>query len=100
MGLNKEYTRYVPSNTFGAICGNHSNIKLIEHHEKVVVATGVCEYVFIWDIKRSEIVSFDLLYEEQTNNTAKNKKIDSSIDSYKLSIFLFLKILIFNQLKF
>jgi hypothetical protein len=62
MGLTKEYVRYVPTNTFGVISANQSNIKLIDYKGNQVVACGACEYVFIWDLKKSEIVSFYFNY--------------------------------------
>ncbi len=61
MGLTREYLRYVASNTFGVITSNQSSLRFIELNKKTYIATGACEYVFIWDIKKSEIVSLNYL---------------------------------------
>ena len=58
MGLTKQYLRYAPTNIFGIVDGTRCNIKLIKYKgvSGKYAAVGACEYVFIWDIKRGEIV--------------------------------------------
>lgn len=64
MGLTKQYLRYAPTNTFGIIAGTRSNIKFIKYRgvSGKYVAVGACEFVFIWDIKKEEIVRLILYF--------------------------------------
>lgn len=58
MGLTKQYLRYAPTNVFGIIAGSRCNIKLIKYKGVLgkYAAVGACEFVFIWDLKKAEIV--------------------------------------------
>lgn len=58
MGLTKEYVRYAPTNIFGVIGSTRCNIKLAQFRgtSGKYVATGACEYVFVWELKTSECV--------------------------------------------
>jgi U3 small nucleolar RNA-associated protein 12 len=58
MGLTKQYLRYSPTNIFGIVASTRSNIKLIKFKgfSGKYAAVGACEYVFIWDLKKSECV--------------------------------------------
>ena len=58
MGLTKQYLRYSATNVLGIVGTTRSNIKLVKYRgvSGKYVAVGACEYVFIWDLKKSEIV--------------------------------------------
>lgn len=58
MGLTKQYLRYSPTNVFGIVGSTRSNIKLLKYKgvSGKFAAVGACEYVFIWDLKKGEIV--------------------------------------------
>jgi U3 small nucleolar RNA-associated protein 12 len=58
MGLTKQYLRYAAANIFGIIAGIKSNVKFIQYKGTTgkYAAVGACEYVFIWDVKKNEIV--------------------------------------------
>jgi U3 small nucleolar RNA-associated protein 12 len=58
MGLTKQYKRYAPTNVFGIIAGTRCNIKIIKYKgvDGKYAAVGACEQVFIWDLKKGEIV--------------------------------------------
>ena len=64
MGLTKQYLRYSAANIFGIIAGIKSNLKFIKYKSisGKYAAVGACEYVFIWDIKKDEIVNFFFYY--------------------------------------
>lgn len=59
MGLTKQYLRYAPANIFGIIAGNKSSLKFINYRGTLgkYAAVGACEYVFIWDVRKNELVS-------------------------------------------
>jgi hypothetical protein len=60
MGLTRQYLRYAPTNVFGIIAGARSNLKMIKYKsdgQGKYAAVGACELVFIWDLKKAEIVS-------------------------------------------
>ena len=60
MGLTKQYLRYAPLNAFGMVATNRSNIRLIRFkgvERGKYAAVGACEFVFIWDLKKGELVS-------------------------------------------
>lgn len=58
MGLTKEYVRYASTNIFGVIASTRCNIKLLKFRGTFgkFVASGACEYVFIWDLKKNECI--------------------------------------------
>jgi U3 small nucleolar RNA-associated protein 12 len=59
MGLTKQYLRYAATNIFGVVGSTRSNLKLIKYKGVSggkYAAVGACEYVFIWDLKKSEVV--------------------------------------------
>lgn len=58
MGLTKQYLRYAATNVFGVIGTSRSNIRLIKFKGTTgkYAAIAACEYVFIWDLKKSECV--------------------------------------------
>ncbi|CAF0833995.1 unnamed protein product [Brachionus calyciflorus] len=58
MGLTKQYLRYAATNIFGVIGTSRCNIKLLKFKGTTgkYAAVGACEFVFIWDLKKSEIV--------------------------------------------
>lgn len=60
MGLTKQYLRYAPTNVFGVVSGTRANIKVLRSRVPAetgkFVACGACEFVFIWDLKKGEIV--------------------------------------------
>ncbi|RNA37212.1 WD repeat-containing 3, partial [Brachionus plicatilis] len=58
MGLTKQYLRYAATNIFGVIATSRSNIRLIKFKGTTgkYAAVAACEYVFIWDLKKSECV--------------------------------------------
>ena len=60
MGLTKQYLRYAAANVFGIVAGSKSNLKFITYRSMSgkYAAVGACEYVFVWDVKKKEIVSF------------------------------------------
>ena len=60
MGLTRQYLRYAPTNVFGIVAGSRSNLKMIKYKGGVTgkyAAVGACEFVFIWDLKKAEIVT-------------------------------------------
>ena len=59
MGLTKQYLRYAAANVFGIIAGIKSNLKFITYRSIAgkYAAVGACEYVFVWDTKKNEIVN-------------------------------------------
>ena len=59
MGITKQYLRYANANVFGIVTGHRSNIKMITFRNSVgkYLACGACAFVFIWDLKKGEIVS-------------------------------------------
>lgn len=59
MGLTKQYLRFVPSEVFGLVGTNKSNVVFLKIRGSAgrYCAAGACEDVIVWDLRTGEKVT-------------------------------------------